>query len=255
MHVPAGPLFLDLADVRAADPDLAGTFAAPLARAAQGGAPVPETTVVTAEACRRLAEIDDPRAEYHTPGDPAAPRQDPAVRALALAWHVAGSAGALPVVVHASPAGPYEHPALWQRAMTVGSWRRLLEVAAEVGAGRADGEPDGPGGPDGGPHPGVDAGLEAGERARPDRRVAGPAALVVQRAVAITGSGRAWPGEPVLPGGRLDRGQAQRLTHMVAALGTAVRWGLDTVGNLWILACLGARVGAAPSAPACGAVA
>ena len=220
MHVPAGPLFLDLADARAADPDLAGSFAAPLARAAQGGAPVPETAIVTAEACRRLAEIDDPRAGYHTPGDPAAPRQDPAVRALALAWYVAGSGGALPVVVHSSPAGPYEHPVLWRRAMTVGSWRRLLEVAADIG------------------------------------RQPGPeAALVVQRAVAITGTGRAWPGEPVLPGGGLDRGQAQRLAHMVSALGMAVRWGLDTVGNLWILACLGARVGAAPSAPACGAVA
>lgn len=219
MHAPAGPLFLDLVDARSADPSLAGTFVAPLARAAQDGAPVPETAVVTAEACRRLAEIDDVRSGYHTPGDPAAPRQDPAVRALALAWHVAGSGGALPVVVHASPGGPYEHPTLWRRAMTVTTWRRLLEVAAEAGSG--------------------------------DR----PAALAVQRAVPITASGRAWPGEHVFPGEGLDRGQAGRLTHMVAALGTAVRWALDTAGNVWILACLGARAGASPSAPACGAVA
>jgi hypothetical protein len=214
MHAPAGPLFLDLADPRATDPALTGTFAAPLARAARSGAPVPVTAVLTAEACRRLEDLGDIDADYYIPGHLDAPPQDPAIAALAQAWHLAAYGGVLPAVVHSSPVTAYDHPAGWRDGEPVPSWRRLRVAVVEAARRRAT-------------------------------------AVVVQREVTVTTSGRAWPGDgrSSSPGG-LDRGQARRLDQIAQALETPFRWAVDTTGNVWVLACLGVGAGTSPSVPA-----
>jgi hypothetical protein len=220
MHAPAGPMFLDLTDPRASDPHLAGTFAAPLARAVRSGAPVPVTAVLTAEACRRLAALGDVEADYHIPGRLDTPAQDPAIEALALAWHLAGFGGVLPVVLHVSPVTPYDHPAGWRAGVPIPTWRRLRAAVVEAARTR-------------------------------------PAAVVLQREVTVTTSGRAWPGDDRAssPDG-LDRGQARRLARIAHTLETPFRWAVDTTGNVWVLACVGVGAGTdTPSVPAPRAVA